>query len=55
MVVINERTKECWENLTQQKVAQLVHVSDRTIHRWKLGNKIVYFRGFKIYLFAKTI
>ncbi len=56
MVVINERTKECWEDLTQQKVAQLIHVNPRTITRWKSNTtKAVYYRGFKIYLYAKKI
>ena len=53
MVAINNKTDECWENLTQKRLAQLIHVNPRTVYRWKLESKKVYYKGWSIYLCTK--
>lgn len=53
MVVIDNTTGKCYENLTQCKAAQLVGVNRITIYRWMKKNvKSMKRNNYTVYLWA---
>jgi len=52
MVVINQNSQTCYENLNQRQVAEIVKVNRNTIARWRKDDKVKRYREFIIYLFT---
>lgn len=52
MVVINNITGKCYEDLNQRQVARLVSVHFVTVGRWKCKHTVKTYHNFTVYLFA---
>ena len=53
MVVIDQQTGKCYENLKQIQVASLLGVCRQTVSNWQKKHKVFEKNNYKIYLFAK--